>query len=109
LLEDSIVTATQTAHSELRAPASASVVTRADLEKMPVYDLADAVKRLPGVHINTSSGYGRKEIKIRGMDSDYTLLLVNGRRINSRDALTSNYANDFDLSSIRWQPSSVSK
>ena len=99
-LEDSIVTASQTAHSQLSVPASASVITRAELEKMPVYDLADAVKRLPGVHINTSSAYGRKEIKIRGMDSDYTLLLVNGRRINSRDALTSNYANDFDLSSI---------
>jgi len=99
-LEDSIVTATQTAHSELSVPASASVITRAELAKMPVYDLADAVKRLPGVHINTASAYGRKEIKIRGMDSDYTLLLVNGRRINSRDALTSNYANDFDLSSI---------
>lgn len=99
-LEDSIVTASQTSHSQLSVPASASVITRAELEKMPVYDLADAVKRLPGVHINTSSAYGRKEIKIRGMDSDYTLLLVNGRRINSRDALTSNYANDFDLSSI---------
>lgn len=99
-LEDSIVTASQTSHSQLSVPASASVITRAELEKMPVYDLADAVKRLPGVHINTSLAYGRKEIKIRGMDSDYTLLLVNGRRINSRDALTSNYANDFDLSSI---------
>ena len=99
-LEDSVVTASQTAHSQLSAPASVSVVTRAELDKMPVYDLADAVKRLPGVHINTSSAYGRKEIKLRGMDSDYTLLLVNGRRINSRDALTSNYANDFDLSSI---------
>jgi len=99
-LQESIVTASQTAHSQLTVPASASVITRAELEKMPVYDLADAVKRLPGVHINTSSAYGRKEIKIRGMDSDYTLLLVNGRRINSRDALTSNYANDFDLASI---------
>ncbi len=96
-LQESIVTASQTAHSQLTVPASASVITRAELEKMPVYDLADAVKRLPGVHINTSSAYGRKEIKIRGMDSDYTLLLVNGRRINSRDALTSNYAKDFDL------------
>ena len=77
-LEDSVVTASQTAHSQLSAPASVSVVTRAELDKMPVYDLADAVKRLPGVHINTSSAYGRKEIKLRGMDSDYTLLLVNG-------------------------------
>ena len=58
------------------------------------------MKYLPGVHLNPSSTYGRQEIKLRGMDSDYTLLLVNGRRINSRDALSSNYANDFDLSSI---------
>ncbi|NHW02682.1 TonB-dependent receptor domain-containing protein [Stutzerimonas degradans] len=99
-LKNEVITATQTAHSELSAPASVSVVTREELDKLPVYNLADAVKYLPGVHINPSSTYGRKEIKLRGMDSDYTLLLVNGRRINSRDALSSNYANDFDLSSI---------
>ncbi|XKY16360.1 TonB-dependent receptor [Stutzerimonas zhaodongensis] len=99
-LEQQVVTATQTAHSELSAPASVSVVTREELEQRPVYNLADAVKYLPGVHVNPSSTYGRQEIKIRGLDSDYTLLLVNGRRINSRDALTSNYANDFDLSAI---------
>lgn len=99
-LEQQVITATQTAHSELSAPASVSVVTREELEQRPVYNLADAVKYLPGVHVNPSSTYGRQEIKIRGLDSDYTLLLVNGRRINSRDALTSNYANDFDLSAI---------
>ncbi|MCQ4288771.1 TonB-dependent receptor [Pseudomonas stutzeri] len=99
-LEQQVITATQTAHSELSAPASVSVVTREELEKRPVYNLADAVKYLPGVHLNPSSTYGRQEIKLRGLDSDYTLLLVNGRRINSRDVLTSEYANDFDLSSI---------
>jgi len=99
-LQQQVITATQTAHSELSAPASVSVVTREELEKMPVYNLADAVKHLPGVHINPSSTYGRKEIRLRGLDSDYTLLLVNGRRINSRDVLSSEYANDFDLSSI---------
>jgi len=99
-LEQQVITATQTAHSELSAPASVSVVTREELEQRPVYNLADAVKYLPGVHLNPSSTYGRQEIKLRGMDSDYTLLLLNGRRINSREALSSNYANDFDLSSI---------
>ncbi len=99
-LEHQVITATQTAHSELSAPASVSVITREELERRPVYNLADAVKYLPGVHLNPSSTYGRQEIKLRGMDSDYTLLLVNGRRVNSREALTSNYANDFDLSSI---------
>src|SRR5690606_35321790 len=99
-LQQQVITATQTAHSELSAPASVSVVTREEPEKMPVYNLADAAKYLPGVHANPAPSYGRKAIKLRGMDSDYTLLLVNGRRVNSREALTSNYANDFDLSSI---------
>ena len=95
-----VISATQTAHSELSAPASVSVVTREELEKRPVHTLADAIKYLPGTQISPASSYGRQEIKLRGMDSDYTLLLINGRRVNSREALTSNYANDFDLSSI---------
>ncbi|OEY92286.1 TonB-dependent receptor domain-containing protein [Acinetobacter qingfengensis] len=95
-----VVTASQTAHSQKDAPASISVITQEDLAKSPNYDLADILANSAGIHINTSSAYGRKEIKIRGLDSDYTLLLVNGRRINSRDALTSNYSNDFDLSAI---------
>ena len=99
-LDDMVISATQTEHSQLSAPASVSVITRAQLQERQVNDLADAVNRLPGVQINPASVYGRKEIKIRGMDSDYTLLLVNGRRINSRDALSSSYANDFDLSAI---------
>ena len=94
------VTATQTEHSKKSAPASISVITAQDLAKLPSYDLADALQQSAGIHINSSSAYGREEIKIRGLDSDYTLILVNGRRINSRDALTSGYSNDFDLSSI---------
>lgn len=94
------VTATQTEHDQKSAPASISIITQEDLAKRPVYDLADALQQSAGIHINSSSAYGRKEIKIRGLDADYTLILVNGRRINSRDALTSNYSNDFDLSSI---------
>ncbi|WP_420065004.1 TonB-dependent receptor domain-containing protein [Pectobacterium colocasium] len=98
--EKIVVTATQTKHTTLSAPASVSVITHAELEKMSVNNVSDAVKKLPGININPSSTYGRNEIKIRGMRADYTLLLVNGRRVNSREALTSDYANDFDLTSL---------
>ncbi len=98
--EKIVVTATQTKHTTLSAPASVSVITRSELEKMSVNNVSDAVKKLPGININPSSTYGRNEIKIRGMRADYTLLLVNGRRVNSREALTSDYANDFDLTSL---------
>ncbi|MFC3394230.1 TonB-dependent receptor domain-containing protein [Brenneria rubrifaciens] len=98
--ETIVVTATQTKHTALSAPASVSVVTRADLEKMAVNNISDAVKKLPGINLNPSTTYGRQEIKIRGMRADYTLLLVNGRRINARETLASNMGNDFDLSSV---------
>lgn len=95
-----VVTASQTKHPELTAPASVSYITGEELDKLVVSDVAEAVRKLPGININPGTTYGRNEIKIRGLDSDYTLLLINGRRINSRDALTSAYGNDFDLSSI---------
>ncbi|MEH2920581.1 TonB-dependent receptor domain-containing protein [Samsonia erythrinae] len=98
--EKIVVTATQTKHTTLSAPASVSVITHAELEKMSVNTVSDAVKKLPGININPSTSYGRNEIKIRGMKADYTLLLVNGRRVNSRDALAGNMGNDFDLSTI---------
>lgn len=98
--EKIVVTATQTKHTTLSAPASVSVITRAELEKMSVNNVTDAVKKLPGININPSTSYGRNEIKIRGMKADYTLLLINGRRVNSRDALAGNMGNDFDLSAI---------
>ncbi|MEQ9942491.1 TonB-dependent receptor [Pectobacterium aroidearum] len=98
--EKIVVTATQTKHTTLSAPASVSVITRAELEKMSVNNVSDAVKKLPGININPSTTYGRNEIKIRGMRADYTLLLVNGRRINSQESLATDMGNDFDLSSI---------
>ncbi|MFK8331883.1 TonB-dependent receptor domain-containing protein [Pseudomonas sp. BJa5] len=99
-LDNMVITASQTRHSELTAPASVSVISREQLQQMQALDLSEAVAKVPGVSIAASSTFGRHKIKMRGLDSDYTLLLVNGRRINSRDALTSNYANDFDLSAI---------
>ncbi|MEP3351094.1 MAG: TonB-dependent receptor [Marinomonas sp.] len=94
------ITASQTEHTELEAPASVSVITSEELEKLAVNDVAEAVSSLPGIHLNQGTAYGRNEIKIRGLDSDYTLILINGRRLHSRDALSSTNGNDFDLSSI---------
>ncbi|MCH7369696.1 siderophore amonabactin TonB-dependent receptor [Aeromonas sp. MR16] len=98
--ETVVVTATQTKHTEFTAPASVSVVSRADLDKMNVNNIGDALKHVPGVNIIATNPTGRNEIKIRGMGGDYTLLLINGKRVNARETLGSAYGNDFDLSSI---------
>lgn len=93
-----VVTATATERQLDDAPASISVITREQLQQRPVMDLSDAVRGSTGVTVG-SIGLGRRGIRIRGMDSEYTLVLVDGRRINAAsDAIA--HA-DFDLG---WMP-----
>ncbi|WP_043690885.1 TonB-dependent receptor domain-containing protein [Luteimonas huabeiensis] len=97
-LDTLVVTATATERTLADAPASMSVVTREDLLERPVLDLADALRGTPGVSLD-GIGMGRRGIRIRGMDSEYTLVLVDGQRINpASDAIA--HA-DFDLG---WIP-----
>ena len=97
-MERMVVTASLTQHSELTAPASVSVITADDISKMPVKDISEAIRSATGISVLSSTAYGRNNIRIRGLDSKHTLVLINGRRINSQDALIR--GNDFDLSSI---------
>ena len=97
-MERMVVTASLTQHSELTAPASVSVITADDISKMPVKDISEAIRSATGVSVLSSTAYGRNNIRIRGLDSKHTLVLINGRRINSQDALIR--GNDFDLTSI---------
>jgi outer membrane receptor for ferrienterochelin and colicins len=53
---------------------------------------------VPGVQL-TNEGDNRKGVSIRGLDSSYTLILVDGKRVNSRNAVFRH--NDFDLN---WVP-----
>ncbi|KLI98013.1 TonB-dependent receptor [Luteimonas sp. FCS-9] len=97
-LDAIVVTATATETSLADAPASISVISRDDLLQRPVLDLADALRGTPGVTFD-GIGMGRRGIRIRGMDSEYTLVLVDGQRVNAAsDAIA--HA-DFDLA---WIP-----
>ncbi|MFN3302167.1 MAG: TonB-dependent receptor domain-containing protein [Roseateles sp.] len=80
------------------APASISVLTRADLERRPVQELAEVLGSVPGVTL-TRSGNGVPGVQIRGLGNAYTLILVDGRRVNSSSAVFR--GNDYDLG---WVP-----
>ncbi len=77
---------------------SISVITQEDLQRKPVQNLKDVLKEVPGVQL-TNEGDNRKGVSIRGLDSSYTLILVDGKRVNSRNAVFRH--NDFDLN---WIP-----
>lgn len=96
--EQMVVTASSIEQNLKDAPASISVITREDLQKKPVQNLKDVLKDVPGVQITNESD-NRQGVSIRGLGSGYTLILVDGKRVNSRNAVFRH--NDFDLS---WIP-----
>ncbi len=75
------------------APASISVITREDLSQRPYMTLLDAVRDIEGVDVGeTRDKTGQGTISMRGMGSDYTLILVNGKRQNNHGDI---YPNNF--------------
>ncbi|QHW96510.1 catecholate siderophore receptor CirA [Klebsiella variicola] len=96
--ETLVVTASATEQSVKDAPASISVITQQDLQRKPVQNLKDVLRDVPGVQL-TNEGDNRKGVSIRGLSSSYTLILVDGKRVNSRNAVFRH--NDFDLN---WIP-----
>lgn len=99
-----VITASAVEQSIKSAPASISVITAEDLEKnvgKTATDLADILEQVAGVSksINTDVGSG---IQIRGMPAQYTLLLVDGRRVGSSNGTKSTQQNYFN--DINWIP-----
>src|SRR5699024_4980894 len=66
------------------------VITREDLETQPFHDLTDALRHVEGVSVTGAAG--ERDIFIRGMPGAYTLILVDGKRQNTRDSRTNGNA-----------------
>ncbi|QXF34235.1 ligand-gated channel protein [Photorhabdus luminescens] len=64
------------------APASISVVSREQLETKAYRDVTDALKDVPGVVV--TGGASNSDISIRGMSPQYTMILIDGKRVDTR-------------------------
>jgi outer membrane receptor for ferrienterochelin and colicins len=80
-----VVTATRTALNLADAPASLSVVTAEDIELSAAVDTLDAIRQTPGISFQGRGVGGRQVLSIRGMGSDQTLFMIDGRRTVSSD------------------------
>ncbi|MGR5117392.1 TonB-dependent receptor domain-containing protein [Vibrio astriarenae] len=97
--EQMVVTATRTETTIAQAPASISVITQEDIQSEPGLALNDLVKNVAGVESQMEGGRaGREQISIRGMDTKFTMILVDGRKLSSSNAIFR--GNDFDLATI---------
>ena len=90
-LREVVVSATGFEQELKDAPASISVITRQELETRQFRDLAEALQNVEGIDVGGSTGKtGGLDISIRGMPSDYTLILIDGRRQNVAGDVTPN-------------------
>lgn len=90
-LDAVVVTASGFEQDIKSAPASISVVTRKELEEKSFSDLADALRDVEGIDVRGATGKtGNLNISIRGMPSEYTLVLIDGRRQNTAGDVTPN-------------------
>ena len=86
--EITVVTAAGYEQNIADAPASISVITREQLEKQSYTDITDAVRNIPGVYV--TGGGNMQDISIRGMSSNYTLYLVDGRPVSAGRMVNTN-------------------
>ena len=73
------------------APASISIVTKDDIEKKNATSISDLLSDIPGIDIR--DGIGKTSglnIKMRGLDNKYSLILIDGRRQTTSDDVTPN-------------------
>ncbi|EIY8009732.1 TonB-dependent receptor plug domain-containing protein, partial [Salmonella enterica] len=75
--ESMVVTASGYEQKITDAAASVSVISRQELERKNYTDLGQALRGIEGVDVQSSTGKtGGLDISIRGMSSNYTLILI---------------------------------
>jgi outer membrane receptor for ferrienterochelin and colicins len=82
-----VVTATRNPIALIDAPASMTVVTRAQIAERGADNVLDALRAETGVTLAGRTISGRKGISLRGMDGRHTLTLVDGKRIAPSDGV----------------------
>src|SRR5690554_1341272 len=98
-MEVIVVTAAGFEQRMVDAPASISVITDEELQRMQFSNIAEALTAIPGVDVRNGVGKtGGLSIEMRGMPSNYTLILIDGRRQNTSGDVAPNGFGEFNTS-----------
>lgn len=81
-----VVTASGVQQRIKDAPASISVLTQEDIKKGNYESVADAVRSVEGVSL-VGDNPNTSDIVIRGLPGEYTLILIDGQRQNTRETM----------------------
>jgi vitamin B12 transporter len=100
-LENYVVSATRTPQDLEYAPSDVTPVLVADLATMQVTDLRTALAQTPGVTVvNTGAVGGQSSVFLRGANSDLTLFIVDGVRLNTANISYANFFGGADLAGL---------
>ncbi len=83
-VQDTIVVAAKAPVTAKNFAGTVNIVTAEDIELSGATNLLDAIEGLPGVSASRV-GSGRSGISMRGMETNHTLILVDGRRVSDTD------------------------
>lgn len=89
------------------APGSISVITEAELRVRPAHELAELLTGVEGVTLNRSAN-GTPTIQMRGFDQAYTLILIDGKRVNASTSMFRG-ARPMTAAGCHWTTSSAWK
>ena len=96
-----VVSATRTLQDPALAPSSVTLLPLADLQEAQVADLRTALSETPGVVVaNSGARGGQSSIFLRGANSDETLFVVDGVRLNTTTASYVNFLGGADLAGL---------
>ncbi|MDF7667568.1 TonB-dependent siderophore receptor [Orbaceae bacterium ESL0727] len=102
-----------TAAEQTRQALGASVITEKDIQKMPPKnDISEIIRTMPGVNLtgNSSSGQrgNNRQIDIRGMGPENTLILIDGKPVKSRMAVRYGWRGERDTrGDSNWVPADM--
>ena len=91
-LEPIVVSANRTPTPAKAVGSAVTVITREELERRQIRLVSEALRSVPGVSVNTTGAVGNlTQLRIRGGESNHTLVLIDGVEVNSPANLDSSF------------------
>lgn len=101
VLPEVVVTATRTENTVQNVPAATQIITEEDIKRSGSNDIRGLISHETNIFQKHRTRGGGHDVIIRGMDTDKTLILINGHRIaNEADATGLGNAMAFDRISL---------
>lgn len=99
-----------TAEQQLKQAPGVSTVTSDDIAKMPpANDISEILRKMPGANLTGTTASGlrgnQRQIELRGMGPENTLILIDGKPVLSRNAVRMGRAGERDTrGDTNWVP-----